>query len=67
LVFPHSTEYAPFALTQPISKNWFFNQFGAEAITYEMGDELSYDMIKKKSKAAAVTMMDLLINIFTKN
>ncbi len=67
LVFPHPTEYAPFALTQPISKNWFFNQFGAEAITYEMGDELSYDMIKKKSKAAAITMMDLLINILTKN
>jgi len=66
LVYPHATEYAPFGLTQPISKNWFFNQFGAEAITYEMGDEVPYDLIRKKSKAAAVTMMDLLLNLFSK-
>jgi hypothetical protein len=64
LVYPHKTEYAPFPLSQSISKNWFFKQFGAEAVTYEMGDEVPDNMIQKKSKAAAVSMMDLLINIY---
>ncbi len=66
LVYPHKTEYAPFGLTQAISKNWFYNQFGAEAITYEMGDEVSYSFIRKKSRAAAVSMMDLLMQSLKK-
>ncbi len=64
LVYPHKTEYAPFPLSQAISKNWFYSQFGAEAITYEMGDEVPYEIIQKKSTAAAVSMMDLLLDVF---
>ena len=51
----------PFAIGQPISKAWFYNQFKAESITYEIGDETPRDFIKLKAKVAAQEMMKLLI------
>ncbi len=51
----------PFAIGQPISKAWFFNQFNAESITYEIGDETARDFIKLKAEVAAREMMKLLI------
>lgn len=45
----------------PVSKNWFWNQFGAEGITYEIGDSTPREFIKKKGHASAVEMMELLI------
>lgn len=43
------------------SKNWFYNQFGAEGITYEIGDTTTRDMIKKKGAGSAIIMMKLLL------
>ena len=51
----------PGGLQQPISKNWFYLQFNAEAITYEIGDNTPRDFIKEKSNVAAKEMMKLLI------
>jgi len=48
-------------LNQPITKGWFFLQFGAESITYEVGDETPRDFICRKAKVAAEEMMKLLI------
>ncbi|MDC9721413.1 MAG: M14 family metallopeptidase [Urechidicola sp.] len=51
----------PYAIGDPISKAWFYNQFNAESITYEIGDETPRDFIKLKAEVAAREMMKLLI------
>ena len=51
----------PSTLNQPITKTWFYQQFGAEGITYEIGDETSRDFVRAKGKAAAVELMQLLV------
>ncbi len=47
--------------SSPVSKNWFFKQFGAEAIVYEIGDDTPRDFIKQKGSISAVEMMEILI------
>ncbi len=61
LLFPFHTKYAPGKLSSPVSKNWFYNQFKAEGITYEVGDETPENLIRKKAQTAAIMMMSLLI------
>jgi len=51
----------PFPLNQPISKGWFYKQFKAESLTYEIGDETPRDFIDLKARVAAKEMMRLLI------
>ncbi len=51
----------PGGLIQPISKNWFYLQFKAEAVTYEIGDTTPRSFIKEKAKISANEMMKLLI------
>jgi len=51
----------PFGLNQPITKGWFFLQFGAEGITYEIGDETPRDFVREKGRVAARELMKLLI------
>ncbi len=51
----------PFPLGTPISKGWFYKQFNAESLTYEIGDETPRDFIKLKAEVAAREMMKLLI------
>ncbi len=48
-------------LNKPISKGWFYLQFGAEGITYEVGDETDRDFLKYKAEVAAREMMKLLV------
>lgn len=55
-------KYAPYKLTQPVSKNWFYNQFKAEGITYEVGDDTPENIIKDKAQKAAILMMSILVN-----
>ena len=61
LVYPFSTIYSPEPLSKPYSKTWFYMQFKAESLTYEVGDNTPNDIINHKAKVAAVTMMDLLV------
>ena len=61
IVAPFKTRKSPYGMAQPISKNWFYKQFKAEAMTYEVGDDTPENIIKLKARAAAVTMMDLLL------
>ena len=51
----------PFPLESPISKGWFYKQFNAESLTYEIGDETPRDFIDLKARVAAREMMKLLI------
>jgi len=51
----------PFPLSQPISKGWFYKQFNAESLTYEIGDETPRDFVDLKARVAAKEMMRLLI------
>lgn len=51
----------PYAIGDPISKAWFFLQFNAESITYEIGDETPREFIDLKARVAAREMMKLLI------
>lgn len=51
----------PSGLTRPISKGWFYTQFKAEGVTYEIGDDTPRDFIKVKGKVSAEEMMELLL------
>lgn len=51
----------PFDISSPIAKNWIFRTFGAEAITYEIGDESPRDYVRLKTKIAAEEMMRILL------
>lgn len=51
----------PEPFNQPVTKAWFFKQFGADSVTYEIGDETPRDFIKLKAEVAAREMMKLLI------
>ncbi len=61
MVYPFFTRYIAGDLLQPVSKNWFKIQFDANGITYEVGDNTPERIIAKKSRAAAVALMDLLM------
>mgnify|MGYP000168027075 CR=1 FL=1 len=51
----------PFDISSPISKNWIYRTFNAEAITYEVGDSVSKDYVKLKARIAAEEMMRILL------
>ncbi len=52
---------APSGLGNPVSKAWFFTQFKAVGITYEIGDDTPRDLIKEKGEVSAEEMMKLLL------
>ena len=54
------TPYIAEPLSKPYSKTWFYMQFKCEAITYEVGDETPIELIDKKARYAAITLMDLM-------
>ena len=57
----HEPVDEPSGLSQPYSKVWFYTQFEAEGITYEIGDETPRDFIKRKATISAKEMMKLLM------
>lgn len=57
----HDPDDAPYDLNTPISKGWFYLEFGAEGITYEVGDETDRTFLKSKAEIAAREMMKLLV------
>jgi predicted deacylase len=44
-----------------VSRNYFFDKYGMEAIVFEIGDNTPRDFIRRKGEVAAVEMMRLLI------
>ncbi|MDN5201142.1 M14 family metallopeptidase [Fulvivirgaceae bacterium BMA10] len=51
----------PSGLGAPVSKSWFFTQFQAEGVTYEIGDNTPRAFIKKKGAISATKMMEILL------
>ncbi len=51
----------PSEIKLPVSKSWFYNQFQAEGITYEIGDDTPADFIDLKGKVSAREMMKILL------
>ncbi len=50
-----------FDTSSPIFKNWIFRTFGADAVTFEVYDELDIKTIEKISRSAAQSLMRLLL------
>lgn len=53
----------PFGLGSPVSKNWFYETFGATAITYEVGDENDRGRVREVSRTGAEALMELLLAV----
>lgn len=51
----------PSGIGQPVSKGWFYTQFNAEGVTYEVGDETPREFIELKGRIAARQMMKVLL------
>ncbi|MEX0608119.1 MAG: M14 family metallopeptidase [Balneolaceae bacterium] len=58
------TEFAieEFDTSSPISKNWLYKTFGADAITYEVEDEADEAILEEVSRSAARSLMRLLLD-----
>lgn len=67
--FPYIKEANPnirfvseeFDTSSPISKNWIYKTFGADALTFEMDDALDESSIKQVARTAAQSLMKLLL------
>lgn len=46
----------------PYCYNWFFREFGAEAVTYEDGDEIARSLIRERGELFAEKWMETLLN-----
>ncbi len=57
----HESVNKPAGLGAPVSKGWFYTQFNAEGITYEIGDETPRKFIDLKGQVSAREMMQLLV------
>ncbi len=51
----------PANLESPIFKSWFYREFGAPVVTYEVGDGISRDRLSVVAASAAEAMMKLLL------
>lgn len=51
----------PSNVGQPVSKGWFYKQFNAVGVTYEIGDATPREFIKKKSNVSAEALMNLVL------
>lgn len=45
----------------PTSSHYFFHEFGAESLTYEIGDNTPRDLLKKKGELSAMKLMELML------
>ena len=52
---------SPSGVGRPVSKSWFYTQFNAVGITYEIGDNTDRSFVAKKGAVSAEAMMKLLI------
>lgn len=51
----------PFPPNSPITKNWIFHTFGADAVTYEINDESPSDSIRTVTRSSARIIMKQLL------
>jgi murein tripeptide amidase MpaA len=51
----------PFDTSSPITKNWIYKTFGADAVTYEVDDRADRQKLDEVSRQAARLMMQMLL------
>lgn len=51
----------PSGLGTPTSRNWFYREFGAPALIYEVGDDTPRDLIREVAETAAEGTMQILL------
>lgn len=56
-----------FDTSSPIAKNWFYREFGIDAVTYEVNDQMSEETIESVSRSAARSLMELLLKEWENN
>lgn len=61
--FPdHDFEIEPFDTSSPITKNWIYHTFGADALTYEVNDAADRDKLKDIARTSARLVMQRLLD-----
>ena len=53
--------------TEDFLNNYFYNQLGCEAVTYEDGDEIDRNIIKKRATVYAKEFMKTMLLKYYKN
>jgi len=53
---------SPSGLDTPMSRNWFYETFGAPALIYEVGDETDRGLIREVAATAARGTMQILLD-----
>ena len=48
----------------PYCYNWFINQMGVEAVTYEEGDEIDRKTIEQRARVYAKSLMSTLLDTY---
>jgi len=51
----------PRPISKPTTMAWFRTQFGAEGVTYEIGDATDRDFVERKGRVSAKAMIDVLL------
>lgn len=54
-------EVEPFDTSSPITKNWIYHTFGADAVTYEVNDSADREKLKAIARKSAQLIMELLL------
>lgn len=57
----YSVSDVPSGLDSPTSRNWFYREFGAPAVIYEVGDATDRALIREVATTAARALMELLL------
>jgi hypothetical protein len=52
---------SPSGLGTPMSRNWFYREFGAPALIYEVGDQTNRELIREVAATAAQGTMQILL------
>lgn len=58
----YSLNESPDPMSSPVTKFWFYTQFQAEGVTYEIGDETPRDFIRLKGRVSAQQMIKVLLD-----
>jgi predicted deacylase len=54
---------SPSGLQTPMSRNWFYEEFGAPALIYEVGDQTDRALIRRVAATAARGTMEILLEV----
>jgi cytosolic carboxypeptidase protein 6 len=54
----------PYDTNSPIAKNWIFNTFGADAVTFEVYDEIDREVMNELGQKSAELFMKKMIDAF---